>query len=393
MLYIPEWIKKDYLHVNALKNICADNGLKVSENKDILIEQVVGFAGANTESKNYLEIYHWLLTTIKEGSKDLGYKKIYINKWSVADADKKIMSIYPECENKNILEAKVSENYTLIEYNLYGKDKLEKAQFIYAKKILEKLGTNDIGTEEIYPIFIDVYFNENFIVWRTQPKSFLYEYNKDGFINKEQKINTIKDGHFLANKIADIFGAEYDKKSCKQKIMKMMYSLYNIYGTTPESIKTKIKSREDDTKKFLLTIFEQLKLDSTNMPKAFKDLEIFLEKYISIERNMENEFKLDRDAYIVKISADDALQMTKIAATSAVTKPLQCTDIFYDSKKSILNTKECKKLNLCYNRKRGYLGPFLVQCDARDSFGVIKLKYYAEEVDIQSVLQTVFRAY
>ena len=67
--------------------------------------------------------------------------------------------------------------------------------------------------------------------------------------------------------------------------------------------------------------------------------------------------------------------MTKIDAASAITKPLQCTDIFYDSKKSIMNTKECRKLNLCYNRKRGYLGPFLVQHDARDGFGMLKVKY------------------
>lgn len=118
-----------------------------------------------------------------------------------------------------------------------------------------------------------------------------------------------------------------------------------------------------------------------------------MEKYISIESNMENEFKADRDAYIIKIAADDALQMTKIDAASAITKPLQCTDIFYDSKKSIMNTKECRKLNLCYNRKRGYLGPFLVQHDARDGFGMLKVKYFAEEVDIQNVLQTVFRNY
>ena len=393
MIEIPDWLKKDYLHVNSLKNICSDKNLRVSENKDILIDQIIEYAGENKNSKNYQEIYQWLLSTMREGSKDLCYRKIYTDELEVAATEKKILSIYPTCKNKNIFETTVEENYSLIEYELIGDRTIQEAKFTFAKKVLEKLGTNDLGTEEIYPVFIDVYFEEGFIVCRTQPKALLYEYSSDKLVKKERKINTIKDGNNLTNKIIDIFGFEYDKKNCKQRVMKMLYELYKVHGDTPESVKNKIGSMEKDTKSYLITIFEKLKLDITNIPKAFEDLGIFLEKYISIESNMENEFKADRDAYIIKIAADDALQMTKIDAASAITKPLQCTDIFYDSKKSIMNTKECRKLNLCYNRKRGYLGPFLVQHDARDGFGMLKVKYFAEEVDIQNVLQTVFRNY
>ena len=37
--------KKRLFHVNALKNICSDKNLRVSENKDILIDQIIEYAG------------------------------------------------------------------------------------------------------------------------------------------------------------------------------------------------------------------------------------------------------------------------------------------------------------------------------------------------------------
>lgn len=74
-------------------------------------------------------------------------------------------------------------------------------------------------------------------------------------------------------------------------------------------------------------------------------------------------------------------------------RPLQCSETFFDGKKSILNTKECKNLHLCYNRKRGYLGCFTVQFSVTKGWGVIKTYYVPEEDDIQNVLQTVFENY
>lgn len=58
-----------------------------------------------------------------------------------------------------------------------------------------------------------------------------------------------------------------------------------------------------------------------------------------------------------------------------------------------LNVKECKKLHLCYNRKRGNLDSFTVQLSTLKGWGIIKMYYVPEEEDIQNVLQTVFENY
>lgn len=85
--------------------------------------------------------------------------------------------------------------------------------------------------------------------------------------------------------------------------------------------------------------------------------------------------------------------LTRIDTASTGNRPLQCSETFFDGKKSILNTKECKNLHLCYNRKRGYLGCFTVQFSVTKGWGVIKTYYVPEEDDIQNVLQTVFENY
>lgn len=112
---------------------------------------------------------------------------------------------------------------------------------------------------------------------------------------------------------------------------------------------------------FINSVFNELGLKEKNKTKAKEDLDILIEKFISINGNMEKIFKEDREAYLIKISSDDILQMTRIDTASIGKRPLQCTDTFFDGKKSILSTRECKILHLCYNRKRKYLDSFTVQ--------------------------------
>ena len=179
----------------------------------------------------------------------------------------------------------------------------------------------------------------------------------------------------------------------KQRFEKMMYGLYQKYSFTPIDIQEKIDSMRKDRDDFIDLIFYELNLKEIKKEKAKMDLDIFFEKYISTNGDMGRIFKEDREAYLIKITSDDILQMTRIDTASTGNKPLQCTDAFFDGKKSILNTKECKVLHLCYNRKKGYLGSFTVQLSTSKSWGTIKMYYVPEEEDIQNVLQTIFENY
>lgn len=143
-------------------------------------------------------------------------------------------------------------------------------------------------------------------------------------------------------------------------------------------------------------IFEDLALDPRNKEKALLDLRILVEKYISINGDNEDLFKKDRDAYLIKVSADDEIELTKIDTTSDKTVPLQCTEAFFDSKKSVVKSKKCNKLNLIFKRDNDmYLksNPLVVQFGTNKDYGYFKTIQYAEEADIQHVLQAIFNHY
>lgn len=217
--------------------------------------------------------------------------------------------------------------------------------------------------------------------------------SENDIVYKENRFKPLDETGKLIESLGKILKTENMDINPSQKFGKMMYKLYQKYSFTPADIQSQIDSLKDIKEDFVNNIFKRLNLNILNKKKAKMDLDIFLEKFISINGDREKVFKEDREAYLIKISSDDIMQMTRIDTASTGNRPLQCSETFFDGKKSILNTKECKNLHLCYNRKRGYLGCFTVQFSVTKGWGVIKTYYVPEEDDIQNVLQTVFENY
>ena len=71
-----------------------------------------------------------------------------------------------------------------------------------------------------------------------------------------------------------------------------------------------------------------LNLDIRNKSKAIIDARILAEKFISIDGKNEEVFTKDREAYLVKVTADDEMDLTRIDTTSSSAVPLQCTEAF-----------------------------------------------------------------
>lgn len=221
----------------------------------------------------------------------------------------------------------------------------------------------------------------------------IYKCSENDIVYKENRFKPLDETGKLIESLGKILKTENMDINPSQKFGKMMYKLYQKYSFTPADIQSQIDSLKDIKEDFVNNIFKRLNLNILNKKKAKMDLDIFLEKFISINGDREKVFKEDREAYLIKISSDDIMQMTRIDTASTGNRPLQCSETFFDGKKSILNTKECKNLHLCYNRKRGYLGCFTVQFSVTKGWGVIKTYYVPEEDDIQNVLQTVFENY
>lgn len=193
------------------------------------------------------------------------------------------------------------------------------------------------------------------------------------------------------------FETERSPKTVKTRVSKMLYKLYEKYSFTPDDVEKAVDTQRVLINEYVNRLFSNLGLDIRNKERALLDAKILAEKYISINGNNEEIFKKDRSAYLIKVSADDELELTKIDTTSDKKVPLQCTEAFFDSKKAVVKSKMCKQLNLIYKRTdETYFSKnnlLVVQLGSSNNYGYVKTMQYAEEADIQNVLQAVFENY
>lgn len=177
----------------------------------------------------------------------------------------------------------------------------------------------------------------------------------------------------------------------------MLYKLYETYSFTPADVVQKVNEQNSLIEEFVNQLFGNLNLDIRNKSKAIIDARILAEKFISIDGKNEEVFTKDREAYLVKVTADDEMDLTRIDTTSSSAVPLQCTEAFFDSKKSVMKSKQCKRIDLVFKRKDEKCFPksnqLVVAFGMYKKCGYVKTKQYAEEVDIQNVLQAIFKNY
>lgn len=395
MIRIAKCLSDEYIHSFRLKNFCLEHKMPVSEVKADLLKQILVYAGDDETTIAYKETYNWILDTIKSGSKEFCLKRVYIPDDTLNNAIEIINSRYEQCTQQDILSYTNKERFDLVNYKINHTEQgnISKISFLFSGIILEGSEEFERGDRIVYPIYIDIYVEQGFVVARYKPKTTIYSCSESDIIYKENRFKPLDKAIGLIDDLMRIFKMQNMDISPAQKWGQMMYRLYLKYSFTPVDIQDKVNSMEIMRNGFINRMFEELELKETNKVKAKEDLNIFLEKFISINGNMEKIFKEDREAYLIKIASDDVLQMTRIDTASIGQRPLQCSDTFFDGKKSILNTKECKVLHLCYNRNRCYLGPFTVQLTSSKGLGIVKMYYDPEEVDIQNVLQRIFENY
>ena len=402
MLEIPYYLQEDdYLQIPIIKRFMKENNIQSQETKTDYINAITEFANKNDENEQLVE--KWLIKVAKEGTKEMCYRKVHSVPEIYQNMDMvklKLGEIFPECPNKNMLNYHNTEKTTMIGYDIVIEDNvIKKLVFTYSKLFLRGK-SGELGDTTIFPVFVEVYLKEGFVVSRAKAKSTLYKYDGDNhYLISECKIDTMRLATDLIDEIIEKLGLETEKNLQHEQnaVSQMLFNVYNHYTFTPTDVETKVKSQEQIISAFIDQLFKNLNLDIMNKPKALIDAKILTEKYISINGENEDIFKKDRDAYLIKIMSDDDLALTKIDTTSQKTIPLQCTEAFFDSKKSVLSSKKCKRLHLVFKRKDSKYFPssnqLVVQLGINNNHGYIKTMQYAEEDDIQNVLQAVFANY
>ena len=399
---IPEFLDRDdYLQNPIMRRFLKEHKIEFVENRADYINAIEEYASQSDDNRR--EVRDWLLKIVKEGSKEICYRKIHgIGEWhrDPALVEAKIKEVYPDCPMKNILTYKNTGERVMIEYHILTNedDEVTRIDITFSKLFLYG-ETGKLGDVTIFPVFIEVYLNEGFVISRGKAKSTLYRYDeKNHYLIGDDKRDTMDYAVAAIDTIIDMFGFETEKsnKIVKNENSQMLYRIYEKYSFTPADVVDKVELQEDIIKGFVDQMFANLSLDVRNKPKAILDAEIFVEKFISINGDNESIFKEDRPAYLIKVSADDEIELTKIDTTSNKKVPLQCTEAFFDSKKSVVKSKKCKRLNLIFRRNdETYLrgNPLVVQFGTHKNHGYVKTMQYAEEADIQNVLQAIFDNY
>lgn len=290
----------------------------------------------------------------------------------------------------------------MIDYDLFWNEdsgELERIEFVFSRLYL--CGETDkLGETTICPMYVEIYLNEGFVISRCKAKATLFYYDQNSqYLISEYKVNTMNDAVELIDKIVEIFGfeTELDSKKIKNEVYQLHYKIYKQYTFTPEDVVKKVNSQKNLATDFINQLFANLQLDVRNKKEALSDARILIEKYISINGDNEDIFKKDRPAYLIKVASDNESDSTKIDTQSSKTTPLQCTPVFFDSKKSVVTSKMGKKLHLIFKRQNekifSKVNPLVVQFGVKSNFGYVKTTQYAEEVDIQNVLQAIFSNY
>lgn len=401
-MQIPNYLDRDnYLQNPIMRRFLKERGLNFVENRADYIIAIENYANANKKQEK--ETIDWLLKIVREGSKEFCYRKVYgINEThrNPILVEAMIKTVYPDCPMEDILTYKNTGDRNLSEYYIItNKDgEVTKIEFTFSKLML--CGeTGKEGDVTIFPVFVEFYLDTGFIVSRAKAKSTVYSYDVNNrILFPEYRVNTMDDAISAIDQIIDILGltTELNKKIIKKQNSEMLYKLYQEYSFTPKDVEKKVESMKEINKTYVDKVFEELDLSIRNKEKALLDMQIFVEKFISINGNNEDLFKKDRNAYLIKVSADDEIELTKIDTTSDKTVPLQCTEAFFDSKKAVVKGKKCNKLYLIFKRTNDmYLksNPLVIQFGTNKNYGYFKTVQYAEEDDIQNVLQAIFTHY
>lgn len=115
------------------------------------------------------------------------------------------------------------------------------------------------GETTVYPIFVDVYLKEGFIVSRAKAKSTLYPYDaRNPMLYGETRVNTMYKAIEIIDQIVKMleFSTELDNKKVANENSKMLYKLYDQYSFTPADVNDKIETQSGLIANFVEQLFK-----------------------------------------------------------------------------------------------------------------------------------------
>ena len=166
---IPVFLDRDdYLQNPIMRRFLKEHKIELVENRADYINAIEEYANQNDETER--EVREWLLKIVKEGSKEICYRKVHgIEEWhrDPVLVEAKIKEAYPDCPMKNILTYKNTGERNMIEYHIITNedDEVTRIDFTFSKLFLYG-ETGKLGDVTIFPVFIEVYLDKGFVISR-----------------------------------------------------------------------------------------------------------------------------------------------------------------------------------------------------------------------------------
>lgn len=278
---IPEFLNRDdYLQNPILRRFLKDHRISFVENRADYIREIEAYS--ERDERSAAEVRDWLLHVIKEGSKEICYKKVRsINEWHRDPVllEAKIQELYPDCPRETILTYTNTAECKLIDYTLITNEEnmITKIELTFSKLFLYG-ESGKLGNATVFPVFIEVYLDSGFIVSRAKAKSTLYEYSDmcesiaaTGNYSSSRAIMILAE---FEREYLNIFGQDY-KRSQEYQITKR-----NLLDT----MQTFIEQRQGRARKYARQFYHAIESHDVGfgerLRNAMVECQVIMEPFI-----------------------------------------------------------------------------------------------------------------
>ena len=392
---------EDYIIVPILQMFCSENKLSTKENKIDLIKSIINFANINSD--NEFKVLNWLDHILKEGVKHVFACKIFNGNLSSRKKEmweELIKNKFDFNEHKFIVQSESNQNFKLQKFDVNCIDDQIKSISLNFSILLDEVKSINLPHSTIiYPIFIDIDLINGYIIGRAKSKSNISRIDilENGKKEIKKRTSSLKLFKELSELILNKLQIEQETRlRSTERFKNVFYNIIEECTGTPIEIQNKLSLEKENIQKFITNFFERNSistLNNENFINAVADINIFMEKYISVNYKDQSIFTNQRYAYPIKISATDT-DLSSVEETSFDYKPLQCSPIFYDNKKIIKREKKCDTFTMMFKRTpRTYLprNVFPVRFYIEKGVCVLQFFSYVLEEEIQNVLSKVIR--
>jgi len=394
---------ESYLVLSKIHEFCKENNVPlIGTDKVELTQAIINFA--KIDGIKEAKVCNWLEETLKEGIKKVMITKVVnirgLRNKNKEDWEKLIKSSFGVKKSNDIIRGVHSGDIELCGYEfneIEGKVDIISLNFSI---LLKEQKTRESNYKTIiYPIHIDIYLKNGYIVGRGKSKGLLFKFKRDDedletyeSVNYEKLIRETFKKVYLSLNIQ-----QEGIQSCNHTFKSSIHFMIDECTKTPPEIMVKLIEEEECRKNFVKEFFSRKSinlLDNENYIDALKDIEIFMEKYISINSPNKEIFTFNRYAYPTQIAATDE-DFSSVEESSVEDTPLQCTSIFFDNKKLIEKQKKCDNVSFTFKREAKTYFPnkkFPVILEVKKGYVYVDFRQYVLEEDIKNVLSRIIRS-